>query len=114
MRPAYAGQNRVAPDFELPDTTGNKVQLSQLRNKTVMLNFWTTTCQPCLEEMPSLSELAKVLRSRNDVVVITVSTDANKETTMSALQTLLREKPAFSVLLDPESTVVNGKFGTTL
>ena len=39
--------------------TGRKVHLSDYRGKTVVLNFWTTTCQPCLEEMPSLAELAK-------------------------------------------------------
>ncbi len=115
MRPAYAGRNRTAPDFELPTADGARVRLSQFRGKTVVLNFWTTTCQPCLEEMPSLADLARVLRTRSDVVVLTVSTDAEKETAVSALQTLLHEpKSPFPVLLDPESTVVQGKFGTTL
>jgi len=116
MRPAYAGRNRLAPDFELPAADGSRVRLSQLRGKTVVLNFWTTTCQPCLEEMPSLADLAKVLKKRSDVVVLTVSTDAAKETAMSALQTLLHEPkgPPFSVLLDPESSVVHDKYGTTL
>ena len=115
MRPAYAGRNRLAPDFDLPAADGSRVRLSQLRGKTVVLNFWTTTCQPCLEEMPSLSELAKVLKTRRDVVVITVSTDAAKETALSALQTLLHEpKTPFMVLFDPESNVVRDKYGTTL
>ena len=115
MRPAYAGRNRTAPDFELPTADGSRARLSQFRGKTVILNFWTTTCQPCLEEMPSLADLARVLRTRSDVVVLTVSTDANKETAVSALQTLLHEpKSPFPILLDPESTVVKDKFGTTL
>jgi peroxiredoxin len=115
MRPAYAGKNRLAPDFVLPSSQGSKVRLSQFRGKTVVLNFWTTTCQPCLEEMPSLADLAKVLKNRSDVAVVTVSTDATKETAMSALQTLLHEKELpFTVLLDPESTVVHDKYGTTL
>src|SRR6185369_6976877 len=80
MRPSYAGQNRLAPDFELPEANGGRVRLSNLRGKTVVLNFWTTTCQPCLEEMPSLADLAKILKTRPDVEVLTISTDANKET----------------------------------
>jgi peroxiredoxin len=117
MRPNYAGRNRTAPDFELPKADGSKVRLSQYRGKTVVLNFWTTTCQPCLEEMPSLADLAKVLKNRSDVAVLTISTDANKETALSALRTLLREPKGelpFPVLLDPDSTVVKDKFGTTL
>jgi peroxiredoxin len=114
MRPAYAGQNRLAPDFELEDTGGRKLKLSQLRGKTVVLNFWTTTCQPCLEEMPSLAELAKVLRPRKDVVVLTVSTDASKDIALSAMKTVLREKAPFAVLMDPEADVVREKYGTQL
>jgi peroxiredoxin len=114
MRPNYAGQNRTAPDFELLDEHGAKVRLSQFRGKTVVLNFWTTTCQPCLEEMPSLADLTKVLRTRENVVVLTVSTDASKETADTTLQTLLQGKPPFAVLYDPEADVVRGKYGTSL
>jgi peroxiredoxin len=115
MRPTYAGRNRTAPDFSLPDADGNQVKLSQFRGKTVVLNFWTTTCQPCLEEMPSLADFAKVVAKRDDVVVLTISTDLTKDVALSALQTLLREpKPQFLVLFDPESNVVHDKFGTEL
>jgi peroxiredoxin len=115
MRPTYAARNRSAPDFTLPDADGKPVKLSQYRGKTVILNFWTTTCQPCLEEMPSLADLAKVLAKRDDVVVLTISTDLTKDVALSALQTLLREpKPPFTVLFDPESNVVHDKFGTEL
>jgi peroxiredoxin len=115
MRPTYAGRNRTAPDFTLPDADGNQVKLSQFRGKTVILNFWTTTCQPCLEEMPSIADLAKVLAPRRDVVVLTVSTDLTKDVALSALQTLLHEpKPPFHVLFDPESNVVHDKYGTEL
>jgi peroxiredoxin len=115
MHPTYAGRNRLAPDFTLPDTDGNQVRLSQFRGKTIVLNFWTTTCQPCLEEMPSLAEFAKVIGARKDVMVLTVSTDATKEIAVSALQTLLHEqKMPFPILLDPESNVVREKYGTQL
>jgi peroxiredoxin len=115
MRPSYAGRNRLAPDFDLPEAGGGRIRLSELRGKTVVLNFWTTTCQPCLEEMPSIADLAKILHDRKDVVVLTVSTDALKETAMSALKTLLHDPvPPFKVLLDPESTVVHDKYGTSL
>ena len=75
LRPAYANQNRKAPDFELPDLAGKRVRLSQFRGKTVILNFWTKTCRPCLEEMPSLVDLQELLKAESDVVLLTISTD---------------------------------------
>lgn len=50
----------VAPDFSLktvPD--GKEVQLSSLRGKAVLVNFWATWCEPCKIEMPSLVDLQK-------------------------------------------------------
>src|SRR5450432_3870732 len=91
MHPNYSGRNRLAPDFELDNVKGGKVRLSDFKGKTVVLNFWTTTCQPCLEEMPSLADFAKVVAKR-DIVVLTISTDTNKEIALSALKTLLHDE----------------------
>ncbi|WP_245153974.1 peroxiredoxin family protein [Jeotgalibacillus proteolyticus] len=43
-----------APDFTLQNLQGETVKLSELRGKTVILNFWTSWCPPCREEMPEL------------------------------------------------------------
>src|SRR5438445_6902883 len=64
--------------------------------------------------MPSLADLAKVLKKRSDVAVLTVSTDAEKSTVETALASILREKAPFAVMLDPESDVVGAKYGTHL
>jgi len=42
----------LAPDFTLLTVDGKEVTLSQFRGKTVILNFWDTTCPACSEEMP--------------------------------------------------------------
>lgn len=115
MRPAYAGQNRIAPDFELLDLDGKRVKLSDFRGKTVVLNFWTKTCRPCLEEMPSFAELARMVANRKDVVVLTVSTDEGPEAVRDTLRAILRtEKPPFPVLFDPDSAIVGDTYGTKL
>ena len=43
------------PFREISERTIKKVPT--LRGKTVIMNFWTKTCRPCLEEMPSLADL---------------------------------------------------------
>lgn len=114
MQPAYAGRDRTAPDFELPDLKGQKVRFSQYRGQTVVLNFWTKTCKPCLEEMPALAELARIGLKRKDFVVVTVSTDAGPDDVRDTLQVALNGEPPFPVLFDPDATVVAEKFGTRL
>jgi thiol-disulfide isomerase/thioredoxin len=114
MRPSYAGRNRLAPDFELASLGGGKVRLSQFRGKTVIINFWTKTCRPCLEEMPSLASLGKALSGNDKVVLMTISTDETLEDARATLQSVLTGAPPFLVLLDPESKVVADTYGTKL
>lgn len=115
MAPQYAGRNRIAPDFELPALAGGRLRLSDHRGKVVILNFWTKTCPPCLEEMNSLAELGRSLRGRKDIVLWTISTDQSFEDIRVTLRSVLGEaEPPFTVLLDPEADVVTGKFGTKL
>jgi peroxiredoxin len=114
LSPEYAAKNRLAPDFELPSIDGSKVRLSDFRGKTVVLNFWTKNCRPCLEEMPSLGELAGILRGRKDVVVLTVSTDETAEDVRDTLKSVLSDKAPFVTVVDAESKVVSGMYGTKL
>jgi peroxiredoxin len=114
MRPNYAARNRLAPDFELPSITGSKLRLSDYRGRVVILNFWTKTCRPCLEEMPSLGELGKVLEHRPEIALVTISTDESIEDVRGTIQSVLGGNAPFAVLVDPESQVVGGRYGTKL
>ncbi|HRG94768.1 MAG TPA: redoxin family protein [Polyangiaceae bacterium] len=114
LAPTYANANRLAPNFVLKDMTGKSVSLDSFRGKVVVLNFWTKTCGPCLQEMPELADLARIVRSKGDVVVLTVSTDEGPEAVRDTLKAVLREEPPFPVLFDPEAAVVGAKYGTHL
>ncbi len=114
LKPDYLAADRRAPDFSLKDIHGNTVTLEGLRGKVVVLNFWTKTCGPCLEEMPELAELTKIVRDRPDVAVVTVSVDDSAADIQPTLQTVLRDEPPFAVLVDPGADIVGGKFGTRL
>lgn len=61
----------LAPDFTLTALDGKNVQLSNLRGKPVIVNFWATWCPPCRAEMP---ELEKVWQDdkRGDVILLGV------------------------------------------
>jgi thiol-disulfide isomerase/thioredoxin len=52
------------------DQNGKVWDLSALKGRPVLLNFWATWCPPCREELPSLQLLADMHGA--DVVVLTI------------------------------------------
>ena len=46
-----------APDFTATTLEGAPVTLAKLRGKTVILDFWSKSCTPCLRSMPIVEEL---------------------------------------------------------
>ncbi len=65
---------KPAPDFTLIDIDGKKVQLSDFKGKVIVLNFWSTTCAPCVAEIPSLNSLYRDLKG-NGLIVLGISLD---------------------------------------
>lgn len=92
----------IAPDFTLEDTKGNKVSLSALRGKVVLVNFWATWCPPCKEEMPSMERLNKFM-AEEDFVMLAINAE---EDGRSVVPDFLSKNPHdFTVLYDDQGTV---------
>jgi cytochrome c biogenesis protein CcmG/thiol:disulfide interchange protein DsbE len=66
-----------APDFTLQDLKGRSVQLSSLKGRAVLLNFWATWCGPCKIEMPWLVDLQKKYGPRGLLIVGVAMDDAS-------------------------------------
>ncbi|GAA4273770.1 TlpA disulfide reductase family protein [Aquimarina gracilis] len=47
----------VFPDFDLVTTAGLRLNQRNLKGKITVVNFWFTTCGPCVKEIPSLNYL---------------------------------------------------------
>jgi peroxiredoxin len=95
-------QQVMAPDFELADTEGRMHRLSDYRGKTVIINFWTTWCPPCREEIPSMNRAWKALQ-QEDVVILAINMGEDEDT----IFIFTADYPAdFPLLLDREGEVI--------
>lgn len=92
----------AAPDFTVSLFDGGSVRLSDLRGKTVLVNFWATWCPPCREELTRVqAELIDRFEGRN-FVFLPVSRGETRETVAR-----FREQTGyrFPMGLDPEQTI---------
>ncbi len=108
--PHYLGNRLGSPDFTLPDRVGNTWRLSDHRGKVIVMNFWTITCKPCVQEMPTIEMLATIARDWSDVEIVAVSTDEGWE----QVRSLVGPDSRITHLFDPRRETVTDKFGTKL
>lgn len=87
-----------APDFELEDLSGNKVKLSGLCGKTVVINFWSLDCPYCLAEMPEFDSFNSSKPTDVEVLMVNLDRDQKK------LSTYIKNKGyKFTVLKDEKA-----------
>lgn len=72
------GDLRPAPKFELTDSTGKTVRLSDYQGKVVFINFWATWCPTCVHEMPMMDQLYQA-RTNQPFTVIAINMQESAE-----------------------------------
>jgi len=108
--PHYLGASLRAPDFSLPEQGGGEWKMSEQRGKVIVMNFWTVTCRPCIQEMPTIELLAEMTEDWGYVEVVAVSTDRS----WAEVETIIPRTSRITSLLDVDRKVVTDQFGTKL
>jgi thiol-disulfide isomerase/thioredoxin len=69
---------RLAPELQVTDIQGKPISLSELKGKTVLLDFWTTWCPPCQADAPSINKLNQKYGDKN-LAIVGISVNEDRE-----------------------------------
>jgi peroxiredoxin len=67
----------IAPEISVTNLDGQSIQLSKLKGKRIVLDFWATWCPPCRREIPHFIQLFNQT-SRDDLVIVGISDEDAK------------------------------------
>jgi len=88
----------VTPKLALADLAGARMDLSDMRGRVVVVNFWATWCAPCKDELPSLQRLRDKLAGQPvEVIIVNYGEFAQRVRPF-----LEKEKIALKALLDTQ------------
>ncbi len=93
--------NHLAPDFILPDLSGNPTQLSDLHGKVVLINIWATWCPPCRAEMPMIQAAYENYQDQG-FIVLAINAGEQQPTVADFMQA---QGLSFPALLDQDGKI---------
>jgi len=76
---------QLAPEISLPDTKDNVINLSSLKGKVVLIDFWASWCMPCRASIPEVVKLYNKYQSKG-FEVYGVSIDEKKSAWLKAIK----------------------------
>lgn len=87
--PAITAASQPAPLAEIPDVVisdldGEPVALRSLAGRPLVINYWFSTCPPCMLEMPALAEVAAEYSDRVRFVGINPQDTAERARSFAA------------------------------
>ncbi|MCZ8385651.1 TlpA disulfide reductase family protein [Achromobacter xylosoxidans] len=83
--PDWAAWTAATPPLVLPDLAGREQKLAAWRGSVVIVSFWATWCDPCRDEIPLMSAMARRHREEGlRLVAVNVGEALGKITTFLA------------------------------
>jgi thiol-disulfide isomerase/thioredoxin len=78
--------------FTLEGPDGKKVDMSKLKGKIIVLDFWATWCTPCKAAMPGMQMAVNKYKDDKDVVFFFIATMEQRNDFREAISKFMKEK----------------------
>ena len=82
---ANKNKTEPAPRFNAKTVDGEKFDNASIKNKVVLLEFWTTWCHFCAEEAPLVEKLSQEFKDKG-LTVLAVNVGESKKTVKKYLE----------------------------
>jgi len=102
-----ASSQNVQPNFAALDMNGNRVELSALRGKVVVVNLWFIGCPNCMDEIKELNQLVNDYKGKSDVVFLGLAASKKED-----LVKFLVKNPFNYTIVPNAQMIILTKFGT--
>ena len=115
--PGDSGKTQKFPSFEGKDLNGNTVKSDDLfsKNAVTVVNFWFTTCNPCVGELAELDALNKELAEKGGALIgVNTFTLGGDEAAISEAKDVLAKKGVTYQNVYFDSDGEAGKFTTNI
>jgi thiol-disulfide isomerase/thioredoxin len=94
--------NGTVPEIALLNLTGAAIEPRDLHGRVVVLDFFATSCKPCVAELPRIAEVAARLSGRSDVTLLVVGSETGGETLERVREFAGRSRQGLTLAWDPQ------------
>jgi thiol-disulfide isomerase/thioredoxin len=92
------------PPIRAVDLSGAQFDLAQIKEPVVIVNFWASWCNPCVEEFPSMLKLVEALKGQ--VGIVAISMDDDEKDLLAFTKLFNVPRAGFYVAWDKEKKVM--------
>ncbi|GHN02084.1 hypothetical protein WSM22_35730 [Cytophagales bacterium WSM2-2] len=97
-----------APVFKFEDADGHAYSNADFKNKTLVVDFWTTSCGVCFTKFPKLEKLYSKLKDRKDIVIVAVNIPLKGDTNEKAIEMIRKRGYSFEILFAEQKATNEG------
>jgi peroxiredoxin len=76
-------ERKEAPAFSLKSLNGEQINLSDFKEKPVLITFWATWCTSCKEEIPVLEKFS--VGKRDQLAILLIAIDGERKGTVQKI-----------------------------